>query len=1095
MKHVSFTITAEIAISACSFPPVKLSKYPTFQTAVSSLSIKAGNDIFLDLNSNQDWTRINNKHNKQTTITLMYIRWAAIAALLTSAESGASSSRRLRRPHRPVVAVQDDESFHNTRSSSLLEDSLPVDAAKIDSAFWSRFLQQSMSIKPEASTPPAPTQLAPNPAQAPLDVGTTESAPTEEAPFQTPVETSPSTLRQVLSQQADLSTLVSVTTSAGATDSLLRDITLLAPNNNAFNTIETATRDKLLTAPWLLHLRAILDQHQIEGGQTLHSTFSNTQVINTRNPEEPLTVVIGEEGSVAVKGRVNTANVVRSDIMSDGDNSAFHVIDAVLLPVFMTQSIVDVATSAGSFSTLLSLVTAAGLEERLSNTDGLTVLAPTNDAFSKLPTETLTSLQADSGGLKSVLLQHVIPQVVPLYAWANGESLVTLDTVNSVTASRIEDSKLIINDQARVIRANILASNGLIHVLDAVLLPTSNVIEEGTAAPTVTAMSFIARNPELSVLAGVSSALPVLQNAKANLTLLAPVDTAFANVDEGFLTQLQQPSWMVHLRALLELHLVDDAVLAKNDIVPGQSYLTANGEQWTISGDAKDVLIRTDVSSARLVHEGEAIVDNGVVHSIDTVLVPKELTLNLLQVGENIKSFALFLTMLVEAGLDQTLQSETDAFTIFAPTDNAFGRLDQALVAELRKDLERLRPILQYHIVPGVHPAELLEDGSVLETLFPSKNLQATVTDDGIVFINNEPVQIADLYAKNGLMHAMSTVLLPIDELPAVPSASPVAASAPIASAVATVMPTVNSGSSLESSPVTHEVESASGVPSVKPNSIVSVLEEDGDFTTFLSALHASSLDGTLDDGRARFTLLAPTNTAFNSVSGALLSQLMQPEWIVHLREIILVHLIPGSLPGSSFTNGLKLQTYAPNNNLTVFAVQGGRTSFSSTVSTANVSEFNLVASNGIIHAIENVLMPTSVTLDVMDIMFREQFATLTALIIRSGLEPIVRNTARAFTILAPTDAAFAALPSSTVAQLDTDMDVLREVLLIHILPGLYPAELFTVGQQVPTSSIGTNVTVTFFESASLKIDNVPVEVIDIPAGNGLVHAIGSVLV
>lgn len=132
------------------------------------------------------------------------------------------------------------------------------------------------------------------------------------------------------------------------------------------------------------------------------------------------------------------------------------------------MSIVETAAAAGQFNTLLELATIAGLADVLS-TESVTVFAPTDAAFAKVPAETLEALKADPEGLANVLKYHVIAGPVPAIQVA---SLTTVDTLQgSPLAITASEEGVMVND-ATVLQTDIVASNGLIHVIDTVLIPT-----------------------------------------------------------------------------------------------------------------------------------------------------------------------------------------------------------------------------------------------------------------------------------------------------------------------------------------------------------------------------------------------------------------------------------------------------------------------------------------------------------------------------------------------------------------------------------------------------------------------------------------------
>jgi transforming growth factor-beta-induced protein len=131
--------------------------------------------------------------------------------------------------------------------------------------------------------------------------------------------------------------------------------------------------------------------------------------------------------------------------------------------------IVTVATEAGVFTTLLKAATAAELVETLQSAGPFTVFAPTDEAFAALPEGTLDALLADPEALKKVLLYHVVEGKV------TSDQIVGMTTATSVEGSPIaisvKDGTVYLNDSAKVVTADVMTSNGVIHIIDAVLLP------------------------------------------------------------------------------------------------------------------------------------------------------------------------------------------------------------------------------------------------------------------------------------------------------------------------------------------------------------------------------------------------------------------------------------------------------------------------------------------------------------------------------------------------------------------------------------------------------------------------------------------------
>jgi transforming growth factor-beta-induced protein len=163
---------------------------------------------------------------------------------------------------------------------------------------------------------------------------------------------------------------------------------------------------------------------------------------------------------------LNDAQVIITDIMAD--NGVIHVIDTVLLPPESVGTIVDIAVEDGRFTTLVAALQAAELVDALSGEGRFTVFAPTDDAFNKLPAGTIEALLEDIPTLTDILLYHVVEGRVL------AEDVVLLEEAETLLGEkvtiRVEDGKVFIND-SEVIITNIFADNGVIHVIDTVLLP------------------------------------------------------------------------------------------------------------------------------------------------------------------------------------------------------------------------------------------------------------------------------------------------------------------------------------------------------------------------------------------------------------------------------------------------------------------------------------------------------------------------------------------------------------------------------------------------------------------------------------------------
>lgn len=142
------------------------------------------------------------------------------------------------------------------------------------------------------------------------------------------------------------------------------------------------------------------------------------------------------------------------------------------------NDIVTVASNAGTFNTLVAAVKASGLADTLQNDGPFTVFAPTDAAFAKLPRGSIDALLADNDKLKAVLTYHVVPgslMASDIVKMGGGE----VETVNGESVRVTLRDGTVFIDGAKVVSTNIIASNGIIHVIDAVIVPGPAAVAAG----------------------------------------------------------------------------------------------------------------------------------------------------------------------------------------------------------------------------------------------------------------------------------------------------------------------------------------------------------------------------------------------------------------------------------------------------------------------------------------------------------------------------------------------------------------------------------------------------------------------------------------
>ena len=233
---------------------------------------------------------------------------------------------------------------------------------------------------------------------------------------------------------------------------------------------------------------------------------------------------------------------------------------AFIAPSLRAADIVDTAVKAGNFKTLAAALGAADLVETLKGKGPFTVFAPTDDAFKKLPEGTVASLlkPENKGTLAGILTYHVVPGSV------KAKQVVKLSGATTVNGQRVDikaDDSGVTVDGAKVLTADIVCDNGVIHVIDSVILPADKTIPEtATAAGSFT-----------TLLAAVGAAgLAETLGSKGPFTVFAPTDEAFGTLPAGTIDTLLKPENKQKLVDILTYHVVpgrvysDQAVAAKN---------------------------------------------------------------------------------------------------------------------------------------------------------------------------------------------------------------------------------------------------------------------------------------------------------------------------------------------------------------------------------------------------------------------------------------------------------------------------------------------------------------------------------------------------
>jgi uncharacterized surface protein with fasciclin (FAS1) repeats len=416
---------------------------------------------------------------------------------------------------------------------------------------------------------------------------------------------------------------------------------------------------------------------------------------------------------------------------------------ALSFAVSQAQTAFDIIQNSPDHTILEAAVLAAGLDGALNTLDPITVFAPTDEAFAALPAGTVDALLADIPALIDILLYHVFSGAAVLSTDLSDGQVITM--YNSSDIFVIINNGVFINGTSQVIVADLAASNGVVHVVNEVLTP---------AAPQLyTVWDVIQNSPDHNILENVVGLADLDDDldSEGAYTVFAPTDAAFALVPQPIIDALiADPTGLLTLA--LNYHVVPSVALS-TDLSDGQVITTLSGLGANVTIVNGDVFI----NHAQVI-VADIVTDNGVVHVIDAVIAPGIIANNVWEIIQGSPVHTILEAGVLAASLDGTLQTDYP-FTVFAPTDAAFGALPAGTIESLIANPTALTNVLLYHAVGNEIPSNSLVDGQNIEML-QGDNTTITLGMGGAM-INNANIVATDLNAWNGVIHVIDAVLLP----------------------------------------------------------------------------------------------------------------------------------------------------------------------------------------------------------------------------------------------------------------------------------------------------------------------------------------------
>lgn len=385
----------------------------------------------------------------------------------------------------------------------------------------------------------------------------------------------------IVAKRYGLQSLEDAVVDAGLAETLNGDgpFTVFAPTNDAFSSADLSGQDV-----------ANILQYHVLPNEVLSEDFSASQTVTTVQGEDLL--IEAADGTVTITDNSGQMyQVVEADLQ--GSNGVVHIIDGVLNP---NPNIVDVATNAGNFTTLVSALGQTGLDIALQQAGPFTVFAPTDDAFSGVDLSGFTDEE-----LAEILQYHVFSGNILAADLEAEQSVEALAGGNLFIEA---NGAVTVNGSATVQTADIDASNGTIHAIDGVLLPDKYQDVVGIISKRYNLQSL----EDAVVNEGLASTL----QGDGPFTIFAPTNEAFNNADLSGQSSVSD---------VLQYHVYTQEVLSGN---------LSSGTITMYNGTDLEVTVANDGSVSLTDQAGNTYnvttVDlqgtNGVVHIIDGVLLP-----------------------------------------------------------------------------------------------------------------------------------------------------------------------------------------------------------------------------------------------------------------------------------------------------------------------------------------------------------------------------------------------------------------------------------------------------------------------------------------
>ncbi|KAB1267493.1 Periostin [Camelus dromedarius] len=534
--------------------------------------------------------------------------------------------------------------------------------------------------------------------------------------------------------------------------------TYFAPSNEAWDNLDPDIR-RGLESNVNVELLNALHSHMVnkrmltkdlKNGMIIPSMYNNLGLFINHYPNGVVTV--------------NCARIIHGNQIAT--NGVVHVIDRVLTQI--GTSIQDFIEAEDDLSSFRAAAITSDILEALGRDGHFTLFAPTNEAFEKLPRGVLERIMGDKVASEALMKYHILNTLQCSEAIMGGAVFETLEG-NTIEIG-CDGESITVNGIKMVNKKDIVTNNGVIHLIDQVLIPDSGEQQLHILLPThlpsmmlqdnnddmvgMVMVYFTAKQvielagnqqttfTDLVAQLGLASAL----RPDGEYTLLAPVNNAFSDDTLSMDQRL--------LKLILQNHILKVKV-GLNELYNGQKLETIGGKQLRVFVYRTAVCIENSCM-VRGSKQGR----NGAIHIFREIIKPAEKSLH--EKLKQDKRFSIFLSLLEAADLKELLTQPGD-WTLFVPTNDAFKGMTNEEKEILMRDKNALQNIILYHLTPGVFIGKGFEPGvtNILKTTQGSKIYLKGVNDT--LLVNELKSKESDIMTTNGVIHVVDKLLYPAD--------------------------------------------------------------------------------------------------------------------------------------------------------------------------------------------------------------------------------------------------------------------------------------------------------------------------------------------